>query len=231
MAIGVAVAAKLFVWPLVVWLLLTSRFRAAAWAAGSAAGLVLGAWWLIGFEGLREYPKLLRVVQDVYAERSISLATVGGALGAPAEVAVAVAMLGGLGCIAIAAWLVRRGDSDHRAFAVLVAACVLASPIVWPNYAALLFVPIAVTRPRLAPIWFFGYVTWLLGAVAPKPTASGVCCKPSDVPEQAWAWSHADPVLWYAAGSTAIVVLVTVAAARGRPRHDRAITDRPATPS
>ena len=37
---GVAVAAKLFVWPLVVWLLLTRRFRAAAWAVGSAAVLV-----------------------------------------------------------------------------------------------------------------------------------------------------------------------------------------------
>ena len=34
LALGVAVAAKLFVWPLVVWLLLTRRFRAAAWAVG-----------------------------------------------------------------------------------------------------------------------------------------------------------------------------------------------------
>ena len=33
-AVGAAVAAKLFVWPLVVWLLLTRRFRAAAWASG-----------------------------------------------------------------------------------------------------------------------------------------------------------------------------------------------------
>ena len=34
LAVGVAVAAKLFVAPLVVWLLLTRRFRAAAWAVG-----------------------------------------------------------------------------------------------------------------------------------------------------------------------------------------------------
>ncbi len=78
-AVGVAVAAKLFVWPLVVWLLLTRRFRAAAWAAGSAVVLVLGAWALIGFEGLIDYPALLRDVQDVYAVRSVSLATVAGA--------------------------------------------------------------------------------------------------------------------------------------------------------
>jgi hypothetical protein len=214
LALGAAVAAKLFVWPLVVWLLLTRRFAAAAWAAGSGVVLVLGAWALIGFEGFREYPKLLRVVQDVYAERSISVSTVAGALGASVSVAVAVAALVGVACVGIAAWLVRREDGDRRAFAVLVAACVLASPIVWPNYAALLFVPIAVTWPRLAPVWFFGYATWLLGAIAPKPTVSDVCCRPADVPEQAWAWSHTEPVLWYALGFTAVVATVGLVLAR-----------------
>ena len=35
-SVGLAIAAKLFVAPLVVWLLLTRRFRAAAWALGSS---------------------------------------------------------------------------------------------------------------------------------------------------------------------------------------------------
>jgi hypothetical protein len=212
-ALGAAVAAKLFVWPLVVWLLLTRRFRAAAWAAGSAALLVLGTWALIGFDGFREYPTLLRAVQDVYAERSISTSTVAGALGASVPVAVAFAVLVGLVCIAVGAGLVRRDDGDRRAFAVLVAACVLASPIVWPNYAALLFVPIAVMWPRLGPAWFFGYVTWLVGAIAPKATVSDVCCRPANVPEQAWAWSHTEPALWYALGMTLVVAGVGVAMA------------------
>jgi hypothetical protein len=231
LALGAAVAAKLFVWPLVVWLLLTRRFAAAAWAAGSGVVLVLGAWALIGFEGFREYPKLLRVVQDVYAERSISVSTVAGALGASVSVAVAVAALVGVACVGIAAWLVRREDGDRRAFAVLVAACVLASPIVWPNYAALLFVPIAVTWPRLAPVWFFGYATWLLGAIAPKPTVSDVCCRPADVPEQAWAWSHTQPVLWYALGFTAVVATVGLVLARPirRSRAVRAASTEPVT--
>ena len=220
LALGAAVAAKLFVWPLIVWLLLTRRFRAAAWAIGSAVVLVLGAWALIGFDGFLDYPKLLRAVQDVYAERSISLSTVAGALGASVDAAVAIAALAGICCIGVAAWLVRGDDGDRRAFSVLVAACVLASPIVWPNYAALLFVPIAVTRPRLAPVWFFGYATWLLGAIAPKPTVSEVCCRPSSVPEQAWAWSHTEPVLWYALGFTAVVAAVGVALARATGRVD-----------
>jgi len=218
LALGAAVAAKLFVWPLIVWLLVTRRFRAAVWAVGSAAVLVLGAWALIGFEGFRDYPTLLREVQDVYALRSISTSTVAGALGASVPVAVAVAAIAGLACVGAAAWLARREDGDRRAFAVLVTACVLASPIVWPNYAALLFVPIAVTWPRLAPAWFFGYATWLLGAIAPKPTVSDVCCRPADVPEQAWAWSHTEPVLWYALGFTAVVAAVGIVLARASRR-------------
>jgi hypothetical protein len=213
LAVGAAVAAKLFVWPLLVWLLLTRRFRAAAWAAGSAVVLVVGAWALVGLEGLADYPELLRVVQEVYAVRSISLSTVAGALGASVGVAVAVAAVAGVACLGAAAWISRRGDGDRRAFVLVVAACVFASPIVWPNYAALLFVPIAITWPRLAPAWFFGYVAWVLGELSPKPIANDVCCRPPDVPEQAWGWSHADPVLWYAAGMMAIVAAIAVAAA------------------
>ena len=163
LAVGVAVAAKLFVAPLVVWLLLTRRFRAAAWAVGSAVVLVLGAWALVGFDGLRDYPKLLRVVQDVYAVRSISVSTVAGVLGASVSSRSRYAAVAGLVCLGCR-WLASRPDGDRRAFAVVVAACILASPIVWPNYAALLFVPIAVTWSKAAPAWFFGYAVWFLGA-------------------------------------------------------------------
>jgi hypothetical protein len=211
LALGAAVAAKLFVWPVVVWLVLTRRYRAAAWSVVAAAVLVVGAWALIGFDGLRDYPKLLRVVQDVYAQRSLSLSTVAGALGASVSVSVAIAALAGVAMLGGAAVLARRTDGDRRAFALAVGACVIASPIVWPNYAALLFVPIAIVSPRLSPVWFFGYITWLLGAVTPKPTVSDVCCRPAGVPEQAWAWSHTEPVLWYAMGFTLVVAGVVLA--------------------
>ena len=219
-AVGSAVAAKLIAWPLVVWLLVTRRFAAAAWATGSAVVLVLGAWALVGFDGLRDYPKLLRVLQDVYAVRSISVSTVASVLGASEWAAISAAVLAGVACVVAAVWVVRRDDGDRRAFAILVAACILASPIVWPNYIALLFVPIAVTWPRIAPIWFFGYGIWLLDAVVPLPSASDVCCKPADVPQQAWDWSHTEPALWYPLGAMAIVAcigIVIAAVVRERP--------------
>ena len=132
--------------------------------------LVLGAWAVIGFEGLRDYPSLLRVVQDVYAVRSVSLSTVVGALGAPVWAAVAVAAAAGLGCIAVAAWLVRGDDGDRRAFTVLVAASILASAIVWPNYLACCWSRSRSPGPASAAAWFFGYVVWIAGAIAPKAT-------------------------------------------------------------
>jgi alpha-1,2-mannosyltransferase len=224
LAVGVAVAAKLFAWPLVVWLLLTRRFRAAAWAVLSSTALLLAAWAVIGFEGLADYPALLREIQDVYAVRSVSLASVAGALGSSVSVAVAVSAIAGLMLLALAAWLARRVDGERRSFAVVVAACIVATPIVWPNYAALLFVPIAITWPRLAPAWFFGYVVWLIGAVAPKPVSEEVCCRPPGVPEQAWGRSHADADVWYAAGTIVVVVaLALVLSSIRSPSESRSV--------
>jgi len=221
LAVGTAVAAKLFVWPLVVWLLLTRRFRAAVWAVGSSAVLVLGAWALIGFQGIADYPELLRAVQDVYAVRSISLSTVAGALGASVSVAVLMAAIAGLVVLGAAVLAVRHDDGDRRAFGLVVAACVIASPIVWPNYTALLLVPIAITWPRLAPAWFFGYAIWLAGALAPKGTPTDVCCRPVGVTEQAWLASHTEPVLWFALSATVVTAGVMIALLVMRPRHVR----------
>jgi glycosyl transferase family 87 len=224
-AVGVAIAAKLFVWPLVVWLLLTRRFRAAAWAVGSSLAFVLGAWAVIGFEGMRDYPALLREVDHVYAIRSISVSTAAGAVGAPETAAVGVAVVAGLICIGLAARLVGRPDGDRRSFTVVVAACILASPIVWPNYIALLLVPIAITWPRLAPAWFLGYAVWVVAAISPKPVAAeGSCCRPPGVNENAWGFSHSEPVLWFAAGAMLVVAVIAAWAAsvvRSGPTRDR----------
>lgn len=211
LAVGAGIAAKLFLWPLLVWLLLTRRFRAAAIGAASSVILVLAAWAVVGFQGLTQYPALLRAVQDVYAIRSNSLATVAGGLGASTDVAVAACMLVGLALLGLSAWLVRRDDGDRRAFALGLAACVIASPIVWPSYAALLFIPVAITWPRFSLAWLFSYPIWLSGLL-PKPTIPGPepCCRPPAVPKMVWDLSHATPVPWFAAGVMSVVIVVAL---------------------
>jgi hypothetical protein len=219
-AVGSAIAAKLFMWPLALWLVLTKRYRAAFWALLSGTLLVLGPWVVVGFDGMLDYPALLRETQDVYATRSDSVAGVVGGLGASVTVAVAACWAAGLALVALAMWLSRREDGDRRAFAALVAAGIVASPIAWPNYAALLFVPIAVTWPRLAPAWFFGYAIWLAGLL-PRPIATGAPGRPEGVPEMAWELSHAVPAPGKAFGIVATVLVVTAALLAGRrPRRD-----------
>jgi hypothetical protein len=219
-AVGSAVAAKLIAWPLVVWLLVTRRYRAACWAAASAVVLVVGSWAAVGFEGMRDYPALLRETQDVYAIRSDSIAGVLGGLGVSVTLAVASCWLAALVLVALAVGAARREDGDRKAFALLVGAAILASPIAWPNYAALLFVPIAVTWPRLAPAWFFGYAVWLAGLL-PKPEAGDAPPRPHRVPAMVWDLSHATPATGKALGIVVVVLAVTVVLAVGRRSPSR----------
>jgi hypothetical protein len=219
-AVGSAVAAKLIAWPLVVWLIVTKRYRAAAWAAGSAVVLVIGSWAVIDFDGMLDYPALLRETQDVYAIRSDSIAGVLGGLGVSVTLAVASCWLAALVLVALAVGAARREDGERKAFALLVGAAILASPIAWPNYAALLFVPIAVTWPRLAPAWFFGYAVWLAGLL-PKPEAGDAPARPHRVPAMVWDLSHATPATGKALGIVVVVLAVTVVLAVGRRSPSR----------
>ena len=226
-AVAVAVAAKLFAWPLVFWLLFTRRFRAAAVSVGLGAVLLVVPWALIGFEGLSSYPDLLRAVQDVYARVSLSVASVAASFGASTSLAVAIAGLAGLVLVAVAGVVARRPDGDRRAYALVIAACIVASPIVWQNYAALMFLPIAITWPRVAPAWFFGYAIALAG-VLPKPYIEGPapCCKPPEMPEMLWLPSHAHPNWGHATGTMAVVLalaaVLVVVRAPGTRRADPA---------
>jgi hypothetical protein len=211
-AVGVAVAAKLFVWPLIVWLLITRRFAAAAWALASAAVLVLVPWALVGFDGLLGYPALLDALQQHFAPRSFSLATLAAALGAPVSAGVALCGVAGLVLLAVAWRLVGRPDGQRLAFAVAVVACIVASPVVWPFYAALLFVPIAVTWPRLNVVWFFGYLVALVPIFPGLVTVEHVpCCRPPDVPNVVWGITHSWPEPWAPLVFLALVNAVLVA--------------------
>jgi hypothetical protein len=183
----------------------------------------------------------LRVAQDVYAPRSFSLATVAAGFGASTGQAVAVSFGAGVALLCVAGWVSWRDDGDRRAFALAVAAAVVASPIVWTNYAALLFVPIAITWPRMAPAWLLGYPIWLAGLL-PKPTypVPLPCCRPADVPEMVWAFSHVEPAPWFAAGVMAVILVVAgllalgahpLAAANPRRRTSRLVDAEASMPS
>jgi hypothetical protein len=166
-AAGVAIALKLFLWPLAVWLLLTQRLRAAAAAAGFALLLVLGPWAAIGFAGIGGYPGLLHRLSSEEATSSYSIVALAVRAHLPEAVGVALSIVLAGALIAAAVWAARdKGPRRHRDVAVLtlaLAAGLAASPIVWVHYFLLLLVPLALSRPRLSALWFVPFAFYPLG--------------------------------------------------------------------
>lgn len=152
-ALGLTLAAKFFLWPLVVWLAATRRVARAVWASVVGVGLLLVSWGAIGFAGFVDYPNLLRKLEDTVGEDSYTAYIVGLDIGLPstasrlAWVTIGIALLT---CIVV---LARWGD-ERTAFILAIAASLALTPIVWLHYFALLSVVVALAQPRLGLVWF-----------------------------------------------------------------------------
>lgn len=148
---------KLFLWPLGIWLLATRRWRASAICAGAALVLLLGGWEVIDFAGLRSYPTALRLLEQVESSEAYSL---GALLGLSGSAQTAMTVVLSLLAVVAIFLAVRGAGGDRRAFAVAVVASLVTTPLVWLHYLLLLFVPIALYRPRLSGLWFLPLVLW-----------------------------------------------------------------------
>jgi len=151
--VGVSLAAKLFLWPLLLWMGAARRWRALVFAVGVALALLLVSWTAIGFAGLGDYPNLLRRLQTIEAPQSYTVYALGLDVGAPGWLARGLWIALGLGLLVALALVVRRGD-ERRGFILALAATLACSPIVWLNYFVLLVVVVAIAQPRLGPAWF-----------------------------------------------------------------------------
>ena len=163
-ALGLAISAKLLMWPLLVWTAATRRLAATLWALVIAACATLGAWALIGFEGLTGYPDLLRRLSEIQSERSYSLVGMAATAGLPDEVGKALTLAVGVGLLAGCVAFARRRD-DERSFTCAIAASLALSPIVWLHYLVVLLVPMAIARPRFSLLWLLPVLLW----ASPRP--------------------------------------------------------------
>ena len=157
-SLGGAAVLKLFLAPLLLWLLFTRRVRAALLGVAFAVALGFGSWALIAFRGLHGYPHLLRTLMDVEAKKSYSAFAVLRTLGLPGAAADAVVIVVGLALLALAARAARspslgRLEQDRGSLILTLAAALVLTPILWLHYLVLLLLPIALTRPRLSPLW------------------------------------------------------------------------------
>ena len=163
-SIGLAVSAKLFLWPLLVWTAATRRLRATVLAVVLGLTTTLTAWAVIGFEGLTGYPALLRRLNEIQAANSYSFVGISSSLGLGSGAGDVLALAVGLLLLAACVRFGRKGD-DLRSFTCAIAATLALSPIVWVHYLVLLLPPVALARPRLSPLWFAPLVVWL----SPRP--------------------------------------------------------------
>ncbi|HEY8645909.1 MAG TPA: glycosyltransferase family 87 protein [Gaiellaceae bacterium] len=161
--VAALVVAKLFLWPLGLWLVYTRRFTAAAVSAALGLVVTFVAWWLIGFAGLHDYPRLLSRLSELTGINSYSLYAVGRAAGAaPRETQVGVFAVGVVLAI-VAARALRAGRNDERVFVASIGLALLLTPILWPHYLMLIFVPIALVRREFSALWLLPLVFWLDG--------------------------------------------------------------------
>ncbi len=161
-ALAAALSLKLFLWPLAVWLAATRRFAAAGLTVCLALLGTLASWAAIGFAGLSTYPELLRRLEELVDDIGLSLVALGVQLGLPDAVSEALPLVAGLPLLAAAVVVARRDDGDRRAFSLALLASFALTPIVWQHYFALLVVPLALARPRLAWPWALLWVFWLV---------------------------------------------------------------------
>ena len=160
-ALGLAISAKLLMWPLLVWTLATRRLRVTVWARGHRHRRDAGR---VGGDRLRRAHRLSGSPQPalrhpVRAELLVRRDGVDGRVSAGRGGRVLDARSSAARCSSAASLLARRGD-DPRSFTCAIAATLALSPIVWLHYlvvaaradgdhAAAVLGDLAATRPPL----------------------------------------------------------------------------------
>lgn len=153
LALATALAVKLLLWPLALWLAATRRVSVVAYALVGAVVIALGSWVVVAFDGLTGYPALLQRLSDIMDDRGYTLYSLALEYGVPSLVArVAWAALAVTLLVAVVI-RGRRGD-ERGAFVLAIAASLAVTPIVWLHYLALLVVVVGIARPRLGALWF-----------------------------------------------------------------------------
>ena len=113
-AVAAVAVAKLFLWPLAVWLVFQRRLRAAGFALLVALGSTLAAWAAISFAGFTIYPRMLANLAYVSESAGVSLVAGLMRLGADEGPARVAALTAALLLLLASARLGRNRDDDRR---------------------------------------------------------------------------------------------------------------------
>jgi alpha-1,2-mannosyltransferase len=161
--VAALVVMKLFLWPLWLWLVYTRRFSAAAIAGALGLAATIGAWALIGFAGLHDYPRLLSRLTELVGTQSYSPYALLRTEGFGSTSAQRLILAFGVVLILWAASALRAVRRDERSFVAALALALLLTPILWPHYLVLVYIPIALARKTFSPLWLLPLLFWFDG--------------------------------------------------------------------
>jgi hypothetical protein len=161
-AIALGIGLKLLLLPLIGWLVICGRIKAAAVATLGSVVLMAVSWAALGFAGLADYNRTLNLLGEVLAWRGFStreLFLAGGASLDHAKLAAYVVAAG----LCLLALQLRWLDFDERiAFSCFLVSTLALSPVVWLNYFSLAILCLALARPRMHPAWLLPLALWAM---------------------------------------------------------------------
>jgi hypothetical protein len=157
--LAVVISLKLILWPLALWLVAVRRYRALAYTLAWGLALNVCAWAVLGYHELPRYLNVVQASTHAGEHRAYSIINLALHLGATARVATAI----GYALAALAAALcLKAGRKGHEAtaFALSIGVTLLATPVIWLHYFALLLAPLAVIEKRLGLLWIPPVITF-----------------------------------------------------------------------
>jgi alpha-1,2-mannosyltransferase len=166
---GLMLAVKPVVWPLLLWLLVTRRRRAAGYGLALAIVVNVISWLVLGLGELSSWWHLLQLQTSVLYRDGYTLTALAVHLGAQRSVGTAL-QIAVTALIALACFGLGRHGRERDALTLAIVLVLASSPQVDIHYFAYLVVPLALARPALSPIWLPQLVLWL----CPANRVSGV---------------------------------------------------------
>jgi hypothetical protein len=171
LAVAALVICKLFLWPVLGWLLLSRRYRSAA-TAMVVTGVTLAVGFTFGPLGSSAYASMLHVLSGLEAPHAAGLS--GLLIHWHASLALATVIATGIALLLLAAagYQYRRGPEtggrEVLVFGAAVVAALFASPIVWHHYYLLLAAPLLLATRSVWPFVVLSLASW--AAAAPHAT-------------------------------------------------------------
>lgn len=183
------VLAKLFLLPMLAWLLVTGRRRSMWWAGAlSVLSVVLGC--ALANLSVSDFVHMLGVLSAHETPQSSSLSSRLIHLGIGSRAAMAVSAVLAAAVIVAGWWRYRRSLDERAVFCACVLASLVLSPIVWSHYWMLLLVVPLLWRWGVRASLSALVVTWLVSAPIGVPALQAVRA----APDVAW-WLGSAAVL------------------------------------